>query len=89
MLSKETNAKVFMTSNLAPETTISGIVEGIFKKDDRVKVQFGNTKNKIESFDFYQSTYSFDKNISLIRIVSSCVNVSIVSGIPITLSSAV
>jgi len=65
LLSKETNAKVSMTSNLAPETTISGIVEGIFKKDDRVKVQFGNTKNKIESFDFYQSTYSFDKNISL------------------------
>ena len=65
MLSKETNAKVSMTSNLAPETTISGILEGVFKKDDRVKVQFGNTNNKIESFDFYQSAYSFDKNISL------------------------
>ena len=65
MLAKETNSKIFVNSILEPETTISGIVEGIFQKNDRVKVQFGNTNNKIESFDFYQSAYSFDKNISL------------------------
>ena len=65
MLAKETNSKIFVNSILEPETTISGIVEGIFQKNDRVKVQFGSTNNKIESFDFYQSTYSFDKNITL------------------------
>lgn len=65
MLSKEKTSKISFSSSLSPETTISGIVEGIFKKDDIVKVQFGNTKNKLETFDFYQSTYSFQKNISL------------------------
>ncbi len=65
MLSKEKTSKISFSSSLSPETTISGIVEGIFKKDDVIKVQFGNTKNKIETFDFYQSAYSFEKDISL------------------------
>jgi hypothetical protein len=65
MLSKEKTSKISFSSSLSPETTISGIVEGIFKKDDVVRVQFGNTKNKIETFDFYQSSYSFQKDISL------------------------
>jgi hypothetical protein len=65
MLSKEKTSKISFSSSLSPETTISGIVEGIFKKDDVIKVQFGNTKNKIETFDFYQSAYSFQKDISL------------------------
>jgi hypothetical protein len=65
MLSKEKTSKISFSSSLSPETTISGIVEGIFKKDDVIKVQFGNTKNKIETFDFYQSSYSFQKDISL------------------------
>jgi|688.fasta_scaffold173204_2 hypothetical protein len=65
MLSKEKTSKISFSSSLSPETTISGIVEGIFKKDDIVRVQFGNTKNKIETFDFYQSSYSFQKDISL------------------------
>ena len=65
MLSKEKTSKISFSSSLSPETTISGIVEGIFKKDDIVRVQFGNTKNKIETFDFYQSSYLFQKDISL------------------------
>jgi len=65
MLAKETNSKLSMSSMLNPEDTISGIVEGVFQKNDVVKVNFGNTNNKIDSFDFYQSTYSFDRNISL------------------------
>jgi hypothetical protein len=65
MLSKEKTSKISFSSSLSPETTISGIVEGIFKKDDIVRVQFGNTKNKIETFDFYQSSYSFQKDILL------------------------
>jgi hypothetical protein len=65
MLSKEKTSKISFSSSLSPETTISGIVEGIFKKDDVIKVQFGNAKNKIETFDFYQSAYSFQKDISL------------------------
>ena len=59
------NCKINITSNVNPEETISGILEGDFQKGDSITYKFGNNDLKLDSFDVYQSEYNFDIPINI------------------------
>jgi hypothetical protein len=56
------NCKINITSNVNPEETISGILEGDFKKQDMVTCYFGDSVKTIPAYDIYQLSYDFDFN---------------------------
>jgi hypothetical protein len=59
------NCKINITSNVNPEETISGILEGDFQKGDSITYKFGNNDLDLSSFDIYQSEYNFDIPINI------------------------
>jgi hypothetical protein len=59
------NCKINITSNVNPEETISGILEGDFQKGDSITYKFGNNDLDLSSFDIYQSEYNFDIPINV------------------------
>jgi hypothetical protein len=59
------NCKINITSNVNPEETISGILEGDFQKGDSITYKFGNNDLDLSSFDIYQSEYNFDIPIDI------------------------
>jgi hypothetical protein len=54
------NEKINFQSNVMPDDTISGIIEGNFNVGDTVTYSFGNQKETISSYDICQSSYIFD-----------------------------
>jgi len=63
--SKEANYKVNLVSCVEPNATISGILEGDFKKQDTVTCYFGDNAKTIPSYDVYQLSYDFDFNFDV------------------------
>lgn len=62
--SKNHDEKLNFTRVLKPNFTVTGIIEGEFKKDTNIKFQLGDTE-KIIAKDKFQNEYSFDINLGL------------------------
>ena len=65
MLSSAKNNKVNITTQLMPDETISGIVEGTFLKNDTLTFRFGNSDKYIGALNIYQNKYDFDYTYQL------------------------
>lgn len=59
------NCKINLSSNLSPNETISGILEGDFQKGDSIVYKFGKEDTILSSFDIYQEQYNFDVPINI------------------------
>lgn len=59
------NCKINLSSNLSPNETISGILEGDFQKGDSIIYKLGKEDTILSSFDIYQEQYNFDVPINL------------------------
>ncbi len=59
------NSKINISSEVEPNETISGILEGDFQKNDSIVYKFGSSDVKIDSFDIYQEKYNFDIPINV------------------------
>lgn len=59
------NCKINISSNVNPDETISGILEGDFQKGDCITYKFGNDNLNLDSFDIYQEKYNFDIPINI------------------------
>lgn len=60
------NEKLNLSSYIEPNSTISGFIEGSFQKLDTITYKFGNTDNKIETFNVWQKDYEINYNYNLI-----------------------
>lgn len=65
MLSSAKSSKLNITTQLMPNETISGIVEGTFMKNDTLTFKFGNSDKYIGAFNIYQNKYDFDYSYSI------------------------
>ena len=63
----ESNKPINLCSNIEPDATISGIIEGNFTKGDTVQYYFGEMSNSVNYYDIYQNNfdYNFDLNVSM------------------------
>jgi hypothetical protein len=59
------NCRINISSNVNPDETISGILEGDFQKGDSITYKLGNDNLDLNSFDIYQSEYNFDIPINI------------------------
>ena len=59
------NCKINLSSNISPNETISGILEGDFQKGDSIVYKFGKEDTILSSFDIYQEQYNFDVPINI------------------------
>jgi len=59
------NSIINISSNVNPDETISGILEGDFQKGDSIVYKFGNDNLNLKSFDIYQEKYNFDIPINI------------------------
>lgn len=59
------NCKINLSSNISPNETISGILEGDFQKGDSITYKFGKEDTILSSFDIYQEQYNFDVPINI------------------------
>jgi len=62
---KESTSKINLTSNLEPDSTISGILEGDFIKGNTIQYYFGDNSKLIDSYDIYQQNYDFDFSLNV------------------------
>lgn len=62
---KPQNSKINISSEVSPNETISGILEGNFQKGDCVVYKLGNEDTALSSFDIYQDDYNFDIPINI------------------------
>ena len=65
MLSSAKSNKVNITTQLMPNETISGIIEGTFLKNDTLIFKFGKSDKYIGAFNIYQNKYDFDFSYQL------------------------
>lgn len=75
----ESNKPINLCSNIEPDATISGIIEGNFTKGDTVQYYFGEMSNSLNYYDIYQN--NFDYNIDLNVSMNQKVNYKLGSGI--------
>jgi hypothetical protein len=64
-LAKESTGKINLSSNLEPDYTISGILEGDFKKGNTIQYYFGDNSKIISSYDIYQHNYDFNYDLNI------------------------
>ena len=65
MLSSAKSNKVNITTQLMPNETVSGIIEGTFLKNDTLIFKFGKSDKYIGAFNIYQNKYDFDISYQL------------------------
>jgi hypothetical protein len=63
--SQSQNCKINLSSNIFPNQTISGILEGDFQKGDSIIYKFGKDETELSSFDIYQELYDFDIPVNI------------------------
>lgn len=63
--SPKQDVKLNLISYVEPQATISGILEGDFKKNNSVELYFGNDDNLIPTYDIYQPEYKFNFNFDV------------------------